>query len=107
MWSDLGRSALRGDGRAADTIGMRRTDDLLTGDPLGGGRSGRPPRVGRRHDPYGRVPAGRAGLFHALAVSVAPAPAERALPVTDTARLGVPPSMFDYDPELATELMAD
>jgi hypothetical protein len=82
---------------------MRVIDDMGTGtvDRLSEHLDGHLP------DPYGTVPKGRKGLFRALAGSVAPASVERALPVTDTAAMGVEDSMFDYDPELATDLMTD
>lgn len=54
----------------------------------------------------GGVPRGPRGLWGALVNASTPRLVERALPVTDTTRIGTtaPSAMFDYDPALAVSL---
>jgi hypothetical protein len=66
-----------------------------------------PPKNGlAAHSGRPGVPRGPRGLWGALAQASAPSVVARALPVIDTALIGVAvgTTMFDYDPLLATSL---
>ncbi|MFN7149270.1 MAG: hypothetical protein ACK4V6_07295 [Microthrixaceae bacterium] len=55
-------------------------------------------------DPLAITPKGPTGLLRALITATAPADADRALPTTDAAGIGLVVTPFDYDPALALDL---
>lgn len=55
-------------------------------------------------DPLALTPKGPTGLLRALITATAPATADRALPTTDAAGIGLVVTPFDYDPSLALDL---
>jgi hypothetical protein len=55
-------------------------------------------------DPLAIIPKGPTGLMRALITATAPVTADRALPTTDAAGIGLAVTPFDYDPALALDL---
>jgi hypothetical protein len=55
-------------------------------------------------DPLAITPKGPTGLLRALITASVPGAADRALPTTDAAGIGLVVTPFDYDPALALDL---